>query len=526
MNLGDKIRDWFEKNIVDRFKSAGAQIIHFILELEVDVSMKHLKESDTVWGLDLTYKTLPPWTKDREDVISVYQQRKQELEKAGLRTIEDLAISWIARQLASSVWYVTNTALPKIEEWLDKFSDHYHIRKEELEALKEMARTGEFGLLGVVMALSGALILPFVYAGLAPVTRKVEQESEKKIRSGLLSPTSGITATWRELMTNEELDELLAKYGYTNEDIERIKKMEKFYPTVSDFITFMVRETFKEEIVKKYAYDEGYPEEIEPYTSKAGVDKEWVKHYWRAHWVLPSPTMGYEMLHRGIIDIKDLETLLKMADYLPYYVPKMIEIAYSPYTRVDIRRMYDEGVMKKDEVKRAYMDIGYDDARAEKLTQWTITDKLKTERDLTKSEILKLFEIEEIDFSTAKGFLISIGYSEDEADFILAIHTAKMKEDEINDKIDLITLMYEKGDIDYDTMIIKLDELNIPSFRRDKIVLKAIRAREKSIKRPTKEDILKWFYAGQITTEKAKELLSFINIPAQFIPLYMGERIS
>jgi hypothetical protein len=50
----------------------------------------------------------------------------------------------------------------------------------------------------------------------------------------------------------------------------------------------------------------------------------------------------------------------------------MTQTIYNPYTRVDVRRMYGQGILTREQVKRSYMDGGYDDEHAENLTAWTI----------------------------------------------------------------------------------------------------------------------------------------------------------
>ncbi|MBW2638419.1 MAG: hypothetical protein JRC86_13080, partial [Deltaproteobacteria bacterium] len=131
--------------------------------------------------------------------------------------------------------------------------------------------------------------------------------------------------------------------------------------------------------------------------------------------------MGYEMLHRGLISEKELDTLLKTADYPAFWRKRLMLLSYSPYTRVDVRRMYQMGILSKEQVFKAYKDIGYDDEHAENLTKFTVAGASTSERDLTKSEILKGYRYKLLDAAETKDALIKMGYDETEAEYYITL---------------------------------------------------------------------------------------------------------
>ncbi|GAH79863.1 unnamed protein product, partial [marine sediment metagenome] len=75
------------------------------------------------------------------------------------------------------------------------------------------------------------------------------------------------------------------------------------------------------------------------WAGKKGLSKEWSERYWAAHWNLPSPQQGFEMLHRGVINVSELNMLLRALDVMPFWRDKLTAIAFRRLTRVDIRRM-------------------------------------------------------------------------------------------------------------------------------------------------------------------------------------------
>jgi len=181
------------------------------------------------------------------------------------------------------------------------------------------------------------------------------------------------------------------------------------------------------------------------------------------------------MLQRQVIDRETWMRYVIYNDYIPEAVPWLEKIIYEPYTRVDARRMWALGVISDEELERNYRDLGYDEEHARKMALWTkvyerlpdlermyrngwITseefkahlkelglsddqvdwifktvvprsrlERTKKERDLTKTDILKLHRIGEIDDLQAKEMLMDLGYDEVEADYLIALNKESLE---------------------------------------------------------------------------------------------------
>lgn len=143
-------------------------------------------------------------------------------------------------------------------------------------------------------------------------------------------------------------------------------------PPVADIITMAVREAFTPAIAARFGQYEDLPSEFVEWVGKKGLSKEWAERYWAAHWSLPSPQQGFEMLHRGVIGEGDLDMLMRALDIMPFWRDKLTQIAYRPLTRVDVRRMYALGVIDVSGVRKAYTDLGYNEYNANLMTNFTI----------------------------------------------------------------------------------------------------------------------------------------------------------
>lgn len=240
-----------------------------------------------------------------------------------------------------------------------------------------------------------------------------------ELRRQLLQGSELVIAKWRNLISEKDFQETLMKQGYTSDDASKLLEMTKQIPPLADITRMMVREAWNEDICQLMGYDDDYPSEVNKYLPMLGLNEDWGKRYWRAHWTLPSPTQAYEMLHRGIITKGDLSALLKTADYPSFWRDKLEQISYNVYTRVDVRRMVQSGVMTEAEAYRAYQDMGYDEVKARKLTDFAVAGIGLDEKDLTKAEVIGLYNDGLTDRATTKQALVKMGYDEQETKLLL-----------------------------------------------------------------------------------------------------------
>ena len=311
--------------------------------------------------------------------------------------------------------------------------------------------------IGVIGSIAG------IIGVLGPVSRSGEYKTDRFLHTGRMAPTQALEAArrggmsldmalesirdqgfdeesinaWKSLVQNypdlslliqfkyrlgvpdNEIQDVLIKNGFSDQDANRILSVMPALPGISDIIMMAVKEAFTPSIAERFGQYEDFPEVFAEEAAKQGLSREWAMRYWAAHWSLPSVQQGYEMLHRGIISQEDLELLLRAQDIMPFWRDKLIKTSYNPYTRVDIRRMYNSGVLTREEVKRAYLDGGYDEEHAEKLTAWTIAQANEEDKNLTKGEILDAYKKGVLDRNTTAAQLAALGYSSQNVEYLL-----------------------------------------------------------------------------------------------------------
>lgn len=234
-----------------------------------------------------------------------------------------------------------------------------------------------------------------------------------------------------------EHDKLLTGYGFTKENIDLIKSLYLLIPGPSDLIRMAVREAFTPEIAEKFGQYEDYPVAFTQWAEKQGITKDWAERYWAAHWELPSPSMGFEMLHRGIIENQELTLLLRALDIMPYWRERLIKLSYNPLTRVDVRRMYQFGVIDENQVKRSYLDLGYDDEKASWLTEFTKRysapedqTELDTFKAMAKTTYSQAYKRKIISREEYTAFLLSLKYHPDDVELLIQLDDFAMLQDD------------------------------------------------------------------------------------------------
>ena len=368
-----------------------------------------------------------------------------------------------------------------------------------------------------------------------------------KIHEKVLTVEEALIAKWRGFISHEEYYKVCKAHGIDEKTADLMEKVRKFYPSATDFIRFAVREVFNEEVVKRFGYDEEFPEGIVEFAEKAGMDKETLKWYWRAHWELPSPTQAYEFLHRlnpevlavrgsayeemGLnpseiqFTVNDLRTLLKTADYPKPWRDRLIAISFSPLTRVDLRRIYELGLISDEECLARLMEYGYTRKDAELLLEWFKKEKLGAEKDLTKTEVINAYMMGLMTEGTAKELLKQLGYSDEEAEFLVKLYTQKEQNKLLDEQINTLRELYKTGAISKEEFERGLDSLNLPEAKKKWELLRAERDRLKAIRMPTVAEIQRWLRKGIIDAKTAEGLLLELNVPPEFVQYYIKDSI-
>lgn len=243
-----------------------------------------------------------------------------------------------------------------------------------------------------------------------------------------LSAGEIIRASFRSGWGKGETVKRLGEIGYTEANAGLIYDQALVIPGVADLVSMAVREAWNDGVAARFGYDEGLPGEFVDAAAKQGLAPEWSRRYWRAHWTLPGVSNAYSLLHRDIITRGDMDSLLVAADYPKFWRQALVEGSYSPYTRVDVRRMHAFGVLDDADLVRTYKDLGYDDEKAGRMAEFTIAYNNQADdpegggyRKLTQGLISTAYRRGVIGRDEAQEMLQALKYRDTDIQVILSV---------------------------------------------------------------------------------------------------------
>lgn len=325
----------------------------------------------------------------------------------------------------------------------------------------------------------------------------------------------------RGVITEKQFNDELSKMGLDSDKRKQLITLATSIPSVSDFIRFAVREVFTPNTAQAYGLFEDYPTELTKQVKLCGLSPDYAKYFWAAHWELPSYTQGVDMYHRQIIDYDELTLLLKSLDVMPYWRDKMIKLSEMNFTRVDVRRMYQLGVMNDQEVVRAYRDLGYSQDKATKMMEFTKSSTKKAAKSSTAAEIINAFEAGIYSQGEVTEKLKSLGYKQDSIDVKLKLSQYKKDHKYLTQYLTSLKKVFIDGNINETSVHAELNKLGLSS----PAVAELIKAWSLEIKPkvtlPTKAELLKWLGGEVISETKCREMLGKLGYQNEWVNIYI-----
>ena len=322
----------------------------------------------------------------------------------------------------------------------------------------------------------------------------------------------------RGLISDEDVSDGLHQKGYDIYYQQRMLEASYLIPPVTDLITMAVREAFSPEVAERFGQYEDYPKQMTPWGEKQALSEEWLKRYWAAHWALPSPQQGFEMLHRGVIDTADLDLLLRALDVMPFWRERLTQIAYTPFTRIDIRRMHRVGVLTEEDVLRSYKDLGYDEAKARTMTDFVMllneppsADDEVALKELSRSSVVNFYSDGLIQRGKAVTLLTAMGYTDDAASLYLDSADLDEERKERKAEISLILALAESGVITFEQAEDRLRKLGLETGEVNKAIVDLTRKQQRTTKLPARAEAERMLKSGIIDEKEYKDLLSLFG---------------
>jgi len=327
----------------------------------------------------------------------------------------------------------------------------------------------------------------------------------------------------REGLAQLPTDTELANRGYTAGDITRMRRLLDLVPGPGDLIRMAVREAWRDDVAAEWGYDADFPAEFADWMEKQGDVDGWARKYWRAHWELPGLSTVLDILYRvPEFDIGDLDTFLRISDIPATWRDYIKRTAYRPLTRVDVRRMYGMGVLSRDEVKRNYLDLGYNDVDAERMTNFTVRYETDEDREATKADILSFLNVGAITSDEATTWLMSIGYPDDLASYLVARELMKAAQKQVDRQVKLIQDLYIHQEITVTEASARLGAIGVPAGEINQLLDEWQIDRETKIERPSRVTLDKLLLQDVISEQDYTQGLDALGYQDKYVNWYLS----
>lgn len=281
------------------------------------------------------------------------------------------------------------------------------------------------------------------------------------------------TMRLRGIVTPSQYHESMRELGYLEPNVrENLYKLRQQLPTLSDIIRMMIRDADDNQLAAQIGldsqFDQKYGAQLRDWADQQGVPEQVARYAWRAHWTIPSPTQLFEFWRRlrknpqfgGEAKLwKDIESALVQQDILPFWHEHYKAINYLPLGRVDVRRMFNNGSIKEDDLVGLYNQLGYSDENAEKLKKFAI--QLRNHAIATARPV-KLWNNLTIKRDEAERRLKDEGYPEE-------LVTKALNDAEHNFISSPFALAYVRGDLSKLSFVNQLQDLGVRAETAEKI---------------------------------------------------------
>lgn len=313
----------------------------------------------------------------------------------------------------------------------------------------------------------------------------------------------------------------MKELGYTEDRIAELKEAYPVIPGAGDLFHLVAKEAFEPDMIKHYGYDEEFPEEQVRWLKMQGISDYWAHKYWYAHWEVPSIGQGFEMYQRGVIDFPELWDLFRTIEIPPFWREKLTDIAFVPFTRVDVRRMHKIGVITDDELIRAYQDVGYSPEKALTMAKFTMQYNLGAEKDLTRTQILDGYKDDLIDSNEAQMLLLDMGYDEREVEYLLASADFDKQKELEKLQLDNIKKRFQNNLVNEFDARSYLSTLNIDGNRIEVLIDKWKINIFENMRKPSKADLDKLITANVIDAGIYNEQMQILGYEAKYINWFL-----
>jgi len=197
-------------------------------------------------------------------------------------------------------------------------------------------------------------------------------------------------------------------------------------------------------------------------------------------------------------------------------------------TRVDLRRFHALGIYDEAQLLDGYKKMGFNETNAADMVKFTVAYNDSTrkgekarERDLSKSDVIGMYNDGVLDADATRGYLIQLGYDEAEATVLIEREDIQeMRRDRKADITNIIDQAKIKA-LTYEEAQDRLAALDLTRTETNKALASLARVSQTRTRTPSKSDLDDWLSLNLITEGDYAEELRTLGFADRYVALYV-----
>jgi hypothetical protein len=184
----------------------------------------------------------------------------------------------------------------------------------------------------------------------------------------------------------------------------------------------------------------------------------------------PGPQEILDWLNRGIITEAQALQGLYESRIKNSWVPTYIKTRFYVLPPDTIRLLYSRGALTKEQATHKLLDRGLSPEDAAFYIDGAIKEKTQATRDLTATEMVRLYEDRVIDRPTVSTMLVALGYDAEEAEWKLTIADLSRDQKFVNAILARLKAGYLAWRLDDAEVVTAMDSAHVPPDQRDDLL--------------------------------------------------------
>jgi uncharacterized protein YidB (DUF937 family) len=184
----------------------------------------------------------------------------------------------------------------------------------------------------------------------------------------------------------------------------------------------------------------------------------------------PGIEFATEALNRGFLTQEQFRAIFLESRIKNRYLQLLLDMRTRLIPQETARLAYREGVYSKEDALRTLQQHGYTPEDAATLLAIEDSRQDETTKELTRAQIVQMYDEQILDAATTKGLLESLGYSSENVGLMMALADVKRSQRYVNAAITRIRSAYLTGKVDENEVIIQLDALGVPTTQREELL--------------------------------------------------------